>query len=52
MLVYALNSGEYSYINPGITATVAIIYMIPVLIFFLFAQKYLLRIQIVDESTV
>ncbi len=52
MLVYALTTGEYSYINPGITATVAIIYMIPVILFFLFAQKYLLRIQIAGKSTV
>ena len=52
MLVYALTSGEYSYINPGVTATVAILYMIPVMIFFLFAQKYLLRIQIAGKSTV
>ena len=52
MLVYALTSGEYSYINPGVTATVAIIYMIPVMIFFLFAQKYLLRIQIAAKGGV
>jgi inositol-phosphate transport system permease protein len=51
MLVYALTTGEYSYINPGVTATVAIIYMIPVVIFFLFAQQYLLRIQIAGKST-
>jgi len=51
MLVYALTTGEYSYINPGVTATVAILYMIPVIIFFLFAQHYLLRIQIVGKST-
>jgi len=50
MLVYALTSGEYSYINPGVTATVAIIYMIPVILFFLFAQKYLLRIQIAAKG--
>ena len=50
MLVYALTSGEYSYINPGVTATVAILYMLPVIVFFLFAQKYLLRIQIVRKS--
>ncbi len=50
MLVYALTTGEYSYINPGVTATVAIIYMIPVVIFFLFAQKYLLRIQIAAKG--
>lgn len=52
MLVYALTTGEYSYINPGVTATVAILYMLPVIIFFLFAQKYLLRIQIAGKSTV
>lgn len=51
MLVYALTTGEYSYINPGITATVAILYMIPIVIFFLFAQQYLLRIQIAGKST-
>lgn len=50
MLVYALTSGEYFYINPGITATAAIIYMIPVVIFFLFAQKYLLRLQITGKG--
>jgi len=52
MLVYALTTGEYSYINPGVTATVAILYMIPIVIFFLFAQQYLLRIQIAGKSTV
>lgn len=51
MLVYALTSGEYSYINPGVTATVAILYMLPVIVFFLFAQHYLLRIQLVGKST-
>ena len=50
MLVYALTSGEYAYINPSVTATIAIIYMIPVIIFFLFAQKYLLRIEIVGKG--
>ncbi len=50
MLVYAFTSGEYFYINPAVTATVAIIYMIPVVAFFLFAQKYLLRIQIVGKG--
>jgi len=52
MLVYALTTGEYFYIDPGVTATVAIIYMIPVVFFFLFAQKYLLRIQIGGKGAV
>lgn len=51
MLVYALTSGEYFYIDPGVTATVAIVYMIPVVLFFLFAQNYLLRIQITSKGT-
>ncbi len=51
MLVYALTSGEYFYISPGVTAAAAIFYMIPVVIFFLFAQKYLLRIQIASKGT-
>ncbi len=50
MLVYAFTTGEYSYTNPGITAAVAIIYMIPVILFFLFAQKYLLRIQLIGKG--
>ena len=50
MLVYAFTSGEYFYINPAVTAVVAIIYMIPVVIFFIFAQKYLLRIQIAGKG--
>jgi inositol-phosphate transport system permease protein len=50
MLVYALTTGEYSYINPGVTATVAILYMLPVILFFLFAQQYLLRIQIAGKG--
>ncbi len=50
MLVYALTTGEYSYINPGVTSAVAIIYMIPVILFFLFAQQYLLRIQIAGKG--
>jgi len=52
MLVYAFTSGEYFYINPGVTATIAIIYMLPVVAFFLFAQKYLLRIQIAGKGVV
>ena len=52
MLVYALTTGEYFYINPGVTAAVAIVYMIPVVLFFLFAQKYLLRIQIASKGAV
>ncbi len=51
MLVYALTSGEYLYIEPGVTAAAAIFYMIPVILFFLFAQKYLLRIQITSKGT-
>ncbi len=50
MLVYAFTSGEYFYINPGVTASIAIVYMIPVVVFFLFAQKYLLRIQIAGKG--
>ena len=52
MLVYAFTTGEYFYINPGVTATIAIIYMLPVVAFFLFAQKYLLRIQIAGKGVV
>ncbi len=52
MLVYAFTSGEYFYIRPGVTAAIAIMYMIPVIIFFLFAQKYLLRIQIAGKGVV
>lgn len=51
MLVYALISGEYLYVETGLTATAAIIYMIPVVLFFLFAQNYLLRIQITSKGT-
>ncbi len=50
MLVYALTTGEYSYINPGVTSAVAILYMVPVIAFFLFAQQYLLRIQITGKG--
>ena len=50
MLVYAFTIGEYSYIKPGITAAIAILYMIPVILFFLFAQKYLLRIQLIGKG--
>jgi len=50
MLVYAFTTGEYSYINPGITAAIALLYMIPVILFFLFAQKYLLRIQLIGKG--
>ncbi len=50
MLVYALTTGEYSYIDPGVTSAVAIIYMVPVVLFFLFAQQYLLRIQIAGKG--
>jgi len=50
MLVYALTTGEYFVINPSVTAAVAIVYMIPVIIFFLVAQKYLLRLQLVSKG--
>ena len=50
MLVYAFTTGEYFYVDPCITATVGIIYMLPVVVFFLFAQKYLLRIQLVGKG--
>ncbi len=50
MLVYAFTSGEYFYVDPCITATVGIIYMLPVVVFFLFAQKYILRIQIAGKG--
>lgn len=50
MLVYAFTIGEYSYIKPGITAAIALLYMIPVILFFLFAQKYLLRIQLIGKG--
>ncbi|MEM2178792.1 MAG: carbohydrate ABC transporter permease [Candidatus Methanomethylicia archaeon] len=50
MLVYALTTGEYFYMNPGITAAAAIIYMIPPTLFFLFAQKFLLKIIIVGKA--
>lgn len=52
MLVKALTSEEFLYVSPGITAVAAVFYMIPVVIFFLFAQKYLLRIQIASKGTV
>ncbi len=52
MLVNALTSSEYFHISPGITAVAAVFYMIPVVMFFLFAQKYLLRIQIASKGTV
>lgn len=52
MLVKALTTTEYLYVSPGITAAAGVFYMIPVVIFFLFAQKYLLRIQIAGKGTV
>jgi len=52
MLVYAFTTGEYFYIQPGVTATIAILYMIPVVVFFIFAQRYLLRITIAGKGTV
>jgi len=52
MLVYAFTTGEYFYIEPGVTAAIAIFYMIPVVLFFLFAQRYLLRITIAGKGTV
>ncbi len=52
MLIYALKSSEYMYVCPALTAAAAIIYMIPVIIFFLTAQKYLLRIQIAAKGVV
>jgi len=52
MLVYAFTTGEYFYIEPGVTAAIAIFYMIPVVLFFLFAQRYLLRITIAGKGAV
>jgi len=50
MLVKALTSEEFVYVSPGVTAVAAVLYMIPVVLFFLFAQKYLLRIQIAGKG--
>lgn len=51
MLVKAM-IGEWRFVDYGMLAAVSIYYMIPVVIFFLFFQKYLLRITIASKGVV
>jgi len=51
MLVNAL-IGEWRFVDYGKLAAVSIYYMIPIVIFFLFFQKYLLRITIASKGAV
>lgn len=38
--------GDYRFLNYGLLASTALFYMFPVLLFFLFAQRYLLQVSI------
>ncbi len=44
--------GEWRFVDYGQLAAMGVFYMIPVVLFFLFAQKYLLRITIASKGTV
>ncbi|RLE89498.1 MAG: carbohydrate ABC transporter permease, partial [Thermoprotei archaeon] len=51
MLVASL-IGEWRFVDYGKLAAVSLYYMIPVVIFFLFFQKYLLRLSIASKGPI